>query len=204
MGLLRAEVLATVKGLIPSDMNYSILQATLKENFGLLRRLIRAHVLTVLKMPKPTLLASSLRHFYNALMGDIRSLESLNIDVAACAPFIVSIIEDKLPGKVLSSIGDCGKEVSFNLKGFIERLKTYITCEEQAAGAHWPSSPKASLATYEPPSMYSTLAAPVNVHCQLCKGSHATQHCPQSATDKTATVSSNNLCLTCLHPGHRA
>ena len=185
-------------------MNYSILQATLQENFGLPRRIVRAHVLNLLKMPKPTLLASSLRHFYNALMGDIRSLESLNIDVAACAPFIVPIIEDKLPGKVLSSIGDYGKEVSFNLKGFIERLKTYITREEQAAGANWPSSPKASFATYEPPSTYSTLAAPVNVRCQLCKGSHATQHCPQSAADKTAAVISNNLCLNCLHPGHRA
>ena len=87
-------MLATVKGLILSDMNYSILQATLQENFGLPRRIIRAHVLNLLKMPKPTLLASSLRHFYNALMGDIRSLESLNIDVAACAPFIVPIIED--------------------------------------------------------------------------------------------------------------
>ena len=137
-------------------------------------------------------------------MGDIRSLESLNIDAAACLPFIVPIIEDKLPGKVLSSIGDCGKEVSFTLKGFIERLKTYIMREEQAAVTNWPTSPKATLTAYEPPSTHSTLAAPVNVRCQLFKGSHATQHCPQSAADKTAAVISNNLCLNCLHSGHRA
>jgi len=136
LGQLRGEALATVKGLILSDMNYSILQATLQENFGLLRRIIQAHVLNLLKMQKPTFLASSLRQFYNSLMGDIRSLESLNSDVAARAAFIVPITEGKLPGKVLSTIGDCGKEVSFNLKGFIERLKTYITREEQAAGAN--------------------------------------------------------------------
>ena len=76
--------------------------------------------------------------------------------------------------------------------------------EEQDVGANWLSSTKASLATYKPLSTYSTLAARINVHCQLCKGSHATKHCPQSAADKTATVSSNNLCRTCLHPGHRA
>ena len=204
MGQLRREALATVKGPIPSDMNYSILQATLQENFGLPRSIIWAHVLTLLKMQKPTFLASSLRQFYNALMGDICLLESLNNDAAACLPFIVPIIEDKLRRKVLNSIGDCGKEVSFNLKGFIEWLKTYITCKEQVAGANWPTSPKTTLATYETPSMYSTLAAPVNIRCQQCKGSYATQHSPQFTTDKTATVISNNLCFNCLHPGHRA
>ena len=50
MGQLKGEALATVKGLIPSDMNFSIFQATLQENFGLARRIIPAYVLTLLKM----------------------------------------------------------------------------------------------------------------------------------------------------------
>ena len=102
MGQLRGEALATVKGLIPSDRNYSILDTTLQVNFGLPRRIIRAHVLNLPKMPRLTLVASSLRHFYNSMTGDLRSLESLKIDVAACAPFIVPIIKDKLPCKVFS------------------------------------------------------------------------------------------------------
>ena len=126
MGQLRGEALTTVKGLIPSDKNYSILATTLQENFGLSRRIIRAHVLNLLKMPRQTLVASSLRHFDNSMMGDIRSLESLNIDIAAYAPFTVPIIEDKLPGKVLSSICDCGKQSTFSLNGFIENLKATL------------------------------------------------------------------------------
>lgn len=51
MGQLRGEALATVKGLIPSDQNYAILETTLQENFGLPRRIIRAHVLNLLKCP---------------------------------------------------------------------------------------------------------------------------------------------------------
>ena len=54
MGQLRGETLATVKGLIPSDKNYSILATTLQENFGLTRRIICAHVLNLLKMPRPS------------------------------------------------------------------------------------------------------------------------------------------------------
>ena len=68
---LRGEALATVKGLIPSDKNYSILATMLQENFGLPRRIIRAHVLSLLKLPRPTLVVSSLRHFYNSMMGDL-------------------------------------------------------------------------------------------------------------------------------------
>ena len=204
MGQLRGEALATVKGLIPSDKNYSILATTLQENFGLSRRIIRAHVLNLLKMPRPTLVASSLRHFYNSMMGDLRSLESLKIDIAACAPFIVPIMEDKLPGKVLSSIGDCGKQSTFSLNCFIEKFKGYIAREEQASSANWLTSPQASLEPYEPPSTFSTLSASVNVRCQLCKGTHSTQHCSQSAANKTAAVIGNKLCLNCLYPGHRA
>ena len=88
MGQLRGKELATVKGLIPSHQNYAILETSLPENFDLLRRIILAHVLNLLRMPRPTLAANSLRHFHNFMMGDIHSLESLNIDVAACAPFM--------------------------------------------------------------------------------------------------------------------
>ena len=44
--------------------------------------------------------SSSLRQFYSSVMGDIPSLEELGINVSACAPFIIPIIEDKLPGKI--------------------------------------------------------------------------------------------------------
>ena len=80
--------------------------------------------MNILKLLKPTASASSLRHFYNALLGDIHS--ALNIDVSACAPIIVPLIEEKLPGKILSSIDDCGKYDDFDLDEFTENFKNYI------------------------------------------------------------------------------
>ena len=176
----------------------------LQENFGLSRRLIHALVLNLLKMPRLTLVASSLSHFYNSMMGDLCSSESLKIDIAACAPFIVPIIEDKLHGTVLSSIGDCGKQSTVSLHGFIEKLKGYIARKEQAARANWLTSPQASLEPYKPPSTFSMLSASVNCHCQLCKGTYSTQHCSQSAASKTAAAIRNKLCLNCLYPGYHA
>ena len=120
VGQLRGEALRTVQGIIPSEGNYSVLEATLKENFGQPRRSIRAHVSNILRLPKPTQSASNLRQFYNSLMGDLRSLEGLKIDVSACAPFIIPIIEDKLPGKVRGSIGDAGKGTKFDLTLFTD------------------------------------------------------------------------------------
>ena len=68
MGQLRGEALATVKGSIPSDKNYSILATMLQETFGLSRRLIHAHFLNLLKMLRLTLVAGSLCDFYNSMM----------------------------------------------------------------------------------------------------------------------------------------
>ena len=94
--------------------------------------------MNILKLPKPKSSASSLRQFYNTLMGDIRSLNALNIDVSACAPIIVPVIEEKLPGKILGSIGDCGKHADFDLDEFTENFKNYFLRQEQA---HFSNSP---------------------------------------------------------------
>ena len=74
--------------------------------------------MNILKLPKFTSSASSLRHIYNTLMGDIFSLKASNIDLSACAPIIVPIFEEKLPGKILSNTGDCWKYADFNLDEF--------------------------------------------------------------------------------------
>ena len=89
MGQLRGKALIKVKGIIPSELNYVVLEETLKENFGLPRRLIWAHIINLRKIPESTPFAASLRQFYNSVMGDIRSLEALNDNVAPCAPFII-------------------------------------------------------------------------------------------------------------------
>ena len=124
-------MLRTVQGIVPSEENYSVLEATLKENFGQPRRIIRAHVSNILKLPKPTQSASSLRQFYNSLMGNLCSLQALKVDVSACVPFVIHIIEDKLPGKVRGSLGDSGQGVQFDLKLFTDGLKNFIALEEQ-------------------------------------------------------------------------
>ena len=75
--------------------------------------------------------ASSLRQFYNSLMGDLRSLQALKIDISSCAPFIILIIKDKLPGKVRGLLGDSGQGIQCDLTLFTDGLKNFITREEQ-------------------------------------------------------------------------
>ena len=163
--------------------------------------------MSILKLPKPTSIASSLRHFYNTLMGDIRSLRALNIDVSACAPIVVPIIEEKLPGKILSSIGDCGTDADFKLDKFTENFKNYILRKEQAhsSNATWvqDAQPFLSYDMHKLPSALSTMVASTNNCSQLCNESRITQRCPLSAFEKQNIVLTNKLCLNCLHSGHR-
>ena len=191
VGQLRGEALDTVKGIIPSELNYGVLEETLKENFGLPRRIIRAHIMNLLKIPKPTPFAASIRQFYNSVMGDIRSLEALNVNIAAFAPFIIPIIEEKLPVKACSAIGDCGEEFYFNLQLFVENFKKFLAKEEQSQALQ----PVARHEIYEPPSVTSTLVTSSDLRCQFCTGPHNTHRCSQSASEKRATIIRKRLCF---------
>ena len=133
--------------------------------------------------------------------------EALGINISACAPFIIPIIEEKLPGKARSYIGDCGRDVNFDLQSFISSFKDYITKEEQsqAVNTSLPQTitrPPSQYETYES-HVTSTLTATVSTTCQLCKGPHTTPHCTIPANDRTAIVLRDKLCLNCLRPGHR-
>ena len=48
------QALDTFKGIIISELNYAVLEKTLKENFGLPTRIIRAHIMDLLNMQKST------------------------------------------------------------------------------------------------------------------------------------------------------
>ena len=112
------------------------------------------------------------------------------------------IIEDKLPGKVFSTIGDCGEQSSFSLNGFIEKVKGFIAREEQATSVNWLTTPQASSEKYQPPSTFSTLSSNVSTRCQFCNGPHAASHCNMTSSDKTSAVIRGKLCLNCLYSGH--
>eukprot|EP00794_Sanderia_malayensis_P007612 gene7612-8452_t len=116
-------------------------------------------------------------------------------------------MEDKLPVKLLSTLGDCGQNATFKMTSFLDGLKDYITRQEQAqaSNSNRSASPKPSFGyeAYEYPSM-STMIASAQVRCQLCKGPHTAQRCSQTATDKTTSIINQKLCLNCLYPGHRA
>ena len=129
IGQLKGGTLTAIKGLTLSDQNYDIPVTTSKEHWY--SEKIR-NTRTRNEDPKATSIASILRHFYSTLMGDICSLNPLNIDVSACAPIIIPIIEERLPGKILSSIGDCGTDADFRHDEFTESFKNYILCQEQA------------------------------------------------------------------------
>ena len=123
---------------------------------------------------------------------------STPIDISACAPFIIPIIEVKLPGKVRSSIGDSGQGVHFALKLFTDSLKAYITRDEQTQIDIHPTSQQSPSRydTYEH-QFTSTLSTTVQTRCQLCKGAHVSSHCTLPANEQAAAVLHLKLCMNC-------
>jgi len=82
-------------------------------------------------------------------MGDLRSLDVLSIDISVCATFIIPIVEENLPEKLRSSIGDSGQGVYFAINPFTNGLTAYITREEHMQIGIHPNS-QHSPSQYEP------------------------------------------------------
>ena len=109
-----------------------------------------------------------------------------------------------MPGKVRGLLGDSGQGVQFDLKLFMDGLKTVIIQEEQTQTSLFqtPQHPLSHYDLYEQ-NTTSTLSTNIQKRCQLGQGPHASSQCAMSTNKKSATDIRLKLCLNRLHPGHR-
>jgi hypothetical protein len=125
-GQLQGAALDAVIGIHNSGDNLTTLTNILKERFGQPRKIIRAHVGNILDLPPAVNNFNSLNTLYNRIMGDIRSLENLNVNVEECAAVLVPIIERKLPKPVRERMGTSGQGDHFRLRKFVESLREQL------------------------------------------------------------------------------
>jgi hypothetical protein len=116
VGQLEGTALDSVTGIHASGDNLGTLTKVLDERFGQPRKIIRAHVTELLDLPNPVHTYASLSGFYNKVMGNIRSLETLKVDIAECAAILVPIIERKLPKILREKMGTDKKRWSHRVR----------------------------------------------------------------------------------------
>lgn len=208
IGQLSSSAKEAVAGLHASGDNLQILIDILKDRYGQPRKIIRAHVTNLMEIPSPAGNYSSLREFHNRIMGDIRSLENMSVDIVACAPFIVPIVERKLPKFFREKIGTAGQGDSFNLRKFVDKFTEELEnvaerMDDMSFGnVH-------SKKDYVKPSRISDAFVSVannngpnfrSKMCPFCGKSHSAFQCEITPNEKFSIVRKNNLCENCLGP----
>ena len=206
MGQLEGPALEACAGIHPSGENLTTLIALLTERFGQPRKIIRAHINSILDLPNPSYVHSPLNNFYNKIMGHIRSLENLKVNVEECAPFIVTIIEKKLPKIMREKMGTSGQGDRFDLKLFMKTMVAQL----DNIGERVDNS-----VTSPPDQVYSRRNASASTFvgvagrprqsqkCLFCNGTHNMFTCPVPPKQKYMKIRAQNKCFNCLG-SHRA
>ena len=104
MRSLKDTAAEAVKGFAVVQANYQPVLETPKERFGHPRLILDAHVRAMIHLPHLSSEdASSIRKFYDQVVGHVRSVESMGekFNSETLAPVLVPLIVDKLPKKVI-------------------------------------------------------------------------------------------------------
>ena len=206
----------TIEGLSSSGDHYQEAVKCLKECYNKPRLTHQAHVWMIIEAPPlKDGTGRELRKLHDNVQQHIRALQSLGYD--APGAFLTSIIELKLdqttmfewqrhsqssidvppPGDLLKFLDMRAQAAESSAPG-----KHSIRPEAHMPHSHSPR-PTASKSV---PSFVAAVSTPIN--CVVCKsGSHPLYSCTNfkalEYNEKMSTVKSNNLCLNCLHHGHR-
>ena len=141
MRSLRGAAGELVKGFSVVAENYEPVLSTLQERFGHSRLILDAHMRGLIHLPSLTSEdATSMRVFYDKVVGHIRSIESMGgkYNAEILAPVLVPLIVDKLPKKLVEKweleIGD-KKEDCLPIKTLFSFLEQIIRAKEPSTQA---------------------------------------------------------------------
>ena len=227
MRSLKGSAAEVVKGFAVVQANYKPVLEILKERFGHARLILDVHVRSLIHLPRLSSNdATSMRKFYDEVIGHVRSVESFGekFNSETLAPVLVPLIVDKLPKEVV------GKwELELNeekAKQDCVEVKTLFTFLEQLIRAKESSQPP-SLDSKAPAkeklgnrenrfkfnrsqklSTSALCAATQEGKCVICYKNHGLKSCVTFLSlpvkERFRKATSNGLCFRCLEPGHRA
>ena len=104
MRSLKGVAAESVKGFSIVAENYESVLSTLKERFGHSRLILDAYMRGLIHLPRLSAEdATSMRVFYNKVVGHVRSVESMGemYSSETLSPVLVPLIVDKLPKKLV-------------------------------------------------------------------------------------------------------
>ena len=187
MRSLKGSAAEAVKGFAVVQANYKPVLEILKERFGHTRLIFDAHVRSLIHLPcLNSDDTTSMRKFYNEVIGHVRSVESMGekFNSETLAPVLVPLLVDRLPKEVVEKW-----ELELNedkAKQDCVEVKTQFTFLEQLIRAKESS---------EPPSLDSK--APARKNPGNCENRFKFNRSQKSSTSALWETTQETKCFTC-------
>ena len=182
----------------------------LKTTYGNNKRLIEAHLHSILDAETPNPIAKDLRRFRSVYEGHLRGLNSLGANIDAAGYVYAAILIRKLPTKVRDNINREGHSDFWdleNLRGAIEQEIGHLEATEMTQNINCAQlSYSQEISTMSLP-VASSYAQQTQRKCQLCNATnHYTSTCTEYTTveARRSQVMKMQLCFNCLKKSHRA
>ena len=192
----------TITGFKISSTNYAQALQLLKERYENKHLQISLHMNNLLEVSPITNInkVEELRELYNTVETQIRSLGNLGIDDSMYGPFLIPVLQRKVPDELnIIFSRQFHSRDSWDIKELLEQFKIELMAREKSV----------TQCSAETPYTASSLLSGANERktpliCIFCGQSHKPQHC-QSITDVKARkdiLQKKGKCFRCLKTGH--
>ena len=169
---LKGEASKVIAGFQLTNTNYTHSVTLLQERFGQPHKQIDAHMQALINLPIPNQPHSSLHKFHDTIKSHIRSLASLGKKEDSYGSLLVSIILEKLPGKIKQNLTWAHGKQEWTVSELQSAILNELFIIEMGSQVEPPLPPTAAFVT-------GTSKPVVNLkpQCLFCKGTHSPSLC---------------------------
>lgn len=206
---LSGEAASTLAGLPITSDNFRNAIELLKSRYGSTKRVIRAHVRSLLILKTPNMKSStSLRAFVDSIHRHMRGLEALNVTSDHYEIFLCEILLSVVPNEIKHEWAKLADE-SMDLKGLLQIIENEAKHQEILGSTKTNESnftkPNHSSSPIKGKFLNRSLVT-IQTKCSLCNSqNHQNFNCPEflrkEPKDRLVMIKQHKLCVNCLK-GH--
>ena len=202
--LLEKSAADAIAGLALTTANYNEAILILKKRFGNKKQIISRHMDLLLSVDAVTSDQNlkGLRHLYDHIESQVRSLKSLGITSDNYGSLLASVLMNKLPQE-LKLIITRKREEDWNLDGILGEVEKEIEARERARPSNI-TPVKEKRATNDHPTTSTLLSGAVNKSCCYCSQQHSSDVCTAviDGEARRKILKKSGRCFVCLKRGH--
>ena len=178
----------------------------LRKRFGNKQQQISKHmdVLLQLEGVNSSLDIKGLRHLYDKVEAQVRSLKALGVDPLSYGSLLASILLSKIPQDLCLMVSREVSQDEWNFKAILKVIEEEVEARERAVESSVIKKNVQSVPTAA--SMLAGSAKSEHVSCCYCEQNHSAAQC-KTVTDidvKKDILMMSGRCFVCLRRGHKA